>query len=141
MAPLSILPGRIRFESKYLIGKLYICRYMQEHIVSCSNGILEVAVNHRTGRILVKFDENQIGRRALTQHINQIIKEGEERATGDWCLSAEKKNSKIFFTNTTKHALMGVVAQAILPKPLNVLVPIAVKMMMTGRSLLPALQS
>ena len=134
MAPLSILPGRIRFESKYLIGKLHICRYMQEHIVSCSNGILEVAVNHRTGRILVKFDENQIDRRALTQHINQIIKEGEERATGDWCLSAEKKNSKIFLTSTAKHALMDVVAHVFLPKPLNVLVPIALNAVMTGRN-------
>ena len=134
MAPLSILPGRIRFESKHLIGKLHICRYMQEHIVSCSNGIIEVAVNHRTGRILVKFDENQIDRQALTQHINHIIKEGEEKVAGGWLISAEKKNSKIFFTNTTKHALMDVVAQVILPKPFNVLVPIALNAVMTGRN-------
>ncbi|MBM4066861.1 MAG: hypothetical protein FJ266_14710 [Planctomycetes bacterium] len=134
MAPLSILPGRIRFESKYLIGKLHICRYMQEHIVSCSNGIIEVAVNHRTGRILVKFDENRIDRQALTQHINHIVKEGEEKVAGGWLVSAEKKNSKIFFTNTTKHALMDVVAQMILPKPLNVLVPVALNAVMTGRN-------
>ena len=140
MAPLSILPGRIRFESQYLVGKLHICRYLQERILSYLKGLTEVTVNHRTGRILVGFDENQIDRQSLTQHINQIIKEGEERATDGRLLSVEKKNSKIFLTSAAKHALMEVVAHAILPKPLNVLVPIAVKTMMTGRSLLPALQ-
>ncbi|MCR4321822.1 MAG: hypothetical protein NUV74_15975 [Candidatus Brocadiaceae bacterium] len=140
MAPLSILPGRIRFESRYLVGKPHICRYLQERILSYLKGLTEVTVNHRTGRILVGFDENQIDKQTLTRHINHIIKEGEEKATGGWLLSAEKKNSKIFLPSATKHALMDVVAHAILPKPLNVLVPIAVKAMMTGRNLLPALQ-
>ena len=140
MAPLSILPGRIRFENRYLIGKPHICRYLQERIISYLKGLTEVTVNHRTGSVLVGFDENQIDRQTLTQHINQIIKKGEEKATDGWLLSVEKKNPKIFLTSATKHALMDVVAHVILPKPLNVLVPIAVKTMMTGRSLLPALQ-
>ena len=78
--------------------------------------------------------KNQIDRQSLTQHINHIIKEGEEKATGGWLLSVEKKNSKIFLTSTTKHALMDVVAHVFLPKPLNVLVPIALNAVMTGRN-------
>jgi len=140
MAPLSILPGRIRLENKHLIGKPHICRYLEERMINYLKGLIEVTVNHRTGRVLVEFDEKQIDRQSLTQHIHHIIKEGEEKATDGWLLSVEKKNSKIFLTSATKHALMDVVAHAILPKPLNVLIPIAVKAMMTGRNLLPALQ-
>jgi len=134
MAPLSILPGRIRFESRYLVGKPHLCRYLQERIISYLKGLTEVTVNHRTGRILVGFDENQIDRQTLTQHINQIIKEGEERTTDGRLLSVEKKNSKIFLTTTAKHALMDVFAHVVLPKPLNVLVPIALNAVMTGRN-------
>lgn len=134
MAPLSILPGRIRFESRYLVGKPHICWYLQERILSYLKGLTEVTVNHRTGRVLVGFDENQIDRQTLTQHINQIIKEGEERASGGWLLSAEKKNSKISLTSAIKHTLLDVVAHVVLPKPLNVLVPIALNAVMTGRN-------
>ena len=133
MAPLSILPGRIRFESRYLVGKPHICWYLQERIICYLKGLTEVTVNHRTGRILVGFDENQIDRQSLTQHINQIIKEGEERTTGDWWFSAEKKNSKPPVTKHALHALTDVIAHAILPKPLNALIPIAIKVAMIGR--------
>ena len=133
MAPLSILPGRIRFESKYLVGKLHICRYLEERIMSYLKGLAEITVNHKTGRILVKFDESQIDRQTLTQHINHIMKEGEEKATGDWWFSAVKKNSKPPITKHALHALMDVVAHAILPKPLNALIPIAIKVAMIGR--------
>ncbi|MBF8278108.1 MAG: hypothetical protein HW390_3181 [Candidatus Brocadiaceae bacterium] len=133
MAPLSIMPGRIRYESKYLVGKLHICRYLQERIINLK-GLTAVTVNHRTGRVLVEFDEKQIDRQSLTQHINHIIKEGEDKATGGWLLSVEKKNSKIFLTSTAKHAFMDVFAHVFLPKPLNVLVPIALNAVMTGRN-------
>ena len=132
MAPLSILPGRIRFESKYLVGKLHICRYLEERIMSYLKGLAEITVNHKTGRILVKFDENQIDRQTLTQHINHIMKEGEEKATGGW-FSAKEKNSKPPITRHALHALTDVVAHAILPKPLNALIPIAIKVAMIGR--------
>src|SRR5574337_628466 len=129
MAPLSILPGRIRFESQYLVGKPHICNYLQERIINLK-GLIEVTVNHRTGRLLVGFDEKQIDRQSLTQHINHIIKEGEEKATDGWWFSAEEKNSKPPITKHVLHALTDVVAHAILPKPLNALIPIAIKVAM-----------
>lgn len=127
MAPLSILPGRIRFESKYLIGKPHICKYLEERIINYLKELTEVTANHKTGRILVKFDEHQIDRQTLTRHINHIIKEGEEKATGGWWFSTEEKNSKPLITRHALHALTDVVAHAILPKPLNALIPIAIK--------------
>lgn len=127
MAPLSILPGRIRFESRYLVGKPHICTYLQQRIADYLKGLTEVTVNHKTGRILVKFDEHQIDRQTLTRHINHIMKEGEEKATGGWWFSAEEKNAKPPITRHALHALTDVVAHAILPKPLNALIPIAIK--------------
>lgn len=127
MAPLSILPGRIRFESRYLIGKPHICRYLKESIVNYLGGLKEVTANHKTGRILVRFDERQIDRQTLTQHINQIVKEGAEKAANSWRFSAEEKNSKPPVARHALHALTDVVAHAILPMPLNALIPMAIK--------------
>lgn len=135
MSPLSILPGRIRYENTYLMGKMYACRYLQECIISYLKGLVEVIVNHRTGRILVRFDEKQIDRQALIQYIDRTIQEckdcedHESRVTKG-SLFAEKAGSRVPFiniANIAKHPLVEAVAYAFLPKPLNMLVPIAIK--------------
>ncbi len=123
MALLSILPGRIRFESKYLIGKLHICRQMQEHMRNYEPGITEVTVNHRTGRILVKFDEKQVDRRVLVQYISHIIKEYRGKTTNN-CLPIKTRKPKLPVTDIVNHMLVEMVAHAFFPKPLNFLVPI-----------------
>lgn len=130
MAPLSILPGRIRFESTCLVGKLHTCRYLQKQIINYSKGLTEVTINHRTGRILIKFDEKQINRQILSQHINCIMKEcdgREDRCAKDGLSIIEEKSSKIKFSNIVKHPLVEAIAHAFLPKPLNILVPVAIK--------------
>ncbi|MDN3514355.1 MAG: hypothetical protein NG747_08150 [Candidatus Brocadia sp.] len=132
MAPLSILPGRIRFESQYLVGKPHVCEYLKEGIENYFGGITEVTANQKTGRILVKFDERQIDRKTLTQTINQIMKEGLEKAAGGWRFLAEEKKSKPPVTRHTLHALTDVIAHAILPMPLNALIPMVIKVA-TGR--------
>ncbi len=130
MAPLSILPGRVRFESQYLVGKPHICRYLQERIMDYLKGLTEVTVNHKTGRILVRFDEHQIDRHTITQHINHIMKEGEEKAADGWWFSVGEKDSIPPVTKHALQALAGMVVNAILPKPLNALIPIAMKVAM-----------
>lgn len=130
MAPLSVLPGRIRLESRCLVGKPHVCRYLEERILDYLKGLTEVKVNHKTGRILVRFDEHQIDRQTLTQHIRHIMKEGEEKAAGGWRFSSMGKNPKPSVTIHALHVLTDMVAQAILPKPLNALLPIAIKVAM-----------
>ncbi|TLD42906.1 MAG: hypothetical protein JETT_0806 [Candidatus Jettenia ecosi] len=141
MSPLSILPGRIRYENTYLMGKMYACRYLQECIINYLKGSVEVIVNHRTGRILVRFDEKQIDRQTLIQYINRTIQEckdcedSENRVTKG-SLFTEKKGSRgslIHIANVAKHPFVEAVAHAFLPKPLNILVPIAIKGIM-GRN-------
>ncbi|HQU31777.1 MAG: hypothetical protein HRU72_05220 [Planctomycetia bacterium] len=127
MAPLSILPGRIRFESQNLVGKSHICRYLKESIVAYLGGLTEVTVNHKTGRILVLFDERYIDRQTLTQYVSRVLKECAEKSADSWQFSAEEKNSKPPAARHALHALTDAVAHAILPMPLNALVPMAIK--------------
>lgn len=126
MALLSILPGRIRFESKYLVGRQHICRQMQDQIKQYKIGITEVAVNHRTGRILVKFDENQIDRGALVQYISATIKEYRGKIPKGR-LPVKMKKPKLPVTEIVNHTLMEMVAHVFFPKPFNFLIPIAMK--------------
>ncbi len=130
MAPLSILPGRIRLESQELVGKPHVCRYLQKHIMHYLHGLTEMTVNHKTGRILVRFDECQIDRQDLTQRIKQIMHEAVENASEDGQLSAVEKNSTPLVTRHALHAITDMVAHAIFPKPLNTLIPMAIKVTM-----------
>jgi len=73
MAPLSVLPGRIRFESPDIIGKFKASEYLAKEIEKL-DGVLEASVNHRTGRILVKFNESLADRITVTKNIKEILK-------------------------------------------------------------------
>lgn len=128
MALLSALPGRIRFENKHLIGRLHICGYMQEHVNNYVKGISEITANYRTGRVLVKFDEKRVDRQTIIQYIHHVTKEYREKMNSD-SLSLKKKNLKLPITTIINHPLMETVVRATFPKPLNVFVPMAMKVM------------
>lgn len=120
MSPLSVLPGRIRFESPDIIGQFKAHEYLVNEIEKL-NGVLKVSVNHRTGRILVKFNENLVDRRIMTEDIKEIIKNmpHEQLKTGFHDLQKTRE------VGLFKHALIDAVAHALLPKPLNIIVPLA----------------
>ncbi len=126
MALLSILPGRIRFEGRYLIGNVYACKQMQEHIGNFGPGIIEVKVNYKTGRILVMFDEKQADRKTLVQYISRAMKEYRGKTTKN-CLPVKTKRPKLPTTDIVNHILVDMVAHAFFPKPFNFLFPIAMK--------------
>lgn len=130
MAPLSILPGRMRLESQELVGKPHVCRYLQKHIIHYMNGLTEVTVNHITGRILVRFDERQIDRQDLTQRIRRIMHEALENVSEDGQSLAGEENAMSLTTRSALHAITDMVAHAIFPKPLNTLIPMAIKVTM-----------
>ncbi|MCC6345790.1 MAG: hypothetical protein IT388_01230 [Nitrospirales bacterium] len=127
MSPLSVLPGRIRFEDRSLIGKEYGCALFQRS-VSEINGVLDVSVNYRTGRILVLFDENRIDKRSLSSLIGALKESmaGELDKAGP--LSDVGKSAPV--PGGVAHAVIDMVAHALLPKPLNVLLPAAISTFM-----------
>ena len=125
MAPLSVLPGRVRFESQLIIGKVMDCRYLNEGISSIS-GVLDSSVNHRTGRILVRFNENLVDKETLIQRIKEIMESTPHKIDALELMPyhKERHSKHVLF-----QGLIGVVARAILPKPLNMLLPMAINVM------------
>ncbi|MGQ3685158.1 MAG: HMA2 domain-containing protein [Candidatus Loosdrechtia sp.] len=129
MSPLSVLPGRIRFECTCLVGRPGICKYLQNQIKNFSGSITEVMINYRTGRILVKFDEKRIDRQSLSGHINNMLGKynGSEVSEIREGLLAEGKGKKATFLNVVKHPLVEAVTRVFLPKPFNILIPVAIQ--------------
>ena len=126
MAPLSIIPGRVRYETPLLIRQQQLCRHFERKIMAIDE-VLEVSASHRTGRILVKFDENRIARHDLTAQIEKALikSEGvEDIPVESDCLPKSKRTDQQ--KGNTSHLLLDAVAHAILPKPFDILVPAAV---------------
>lgn len=72
MAPLSILPGRVRFEDERLIGNKQLSRHLETRIAALS-GVHHVSATYRTGRILVEFNEFQITQDDLASCITEAL--------------------------------------------------------------------
>ena len=129
MAPLSVLPGRVRFESQLIIGKVMDCRYLNEGISSIS-GVLDSSVNHRTGRILIRFNESIIDKEALIQRIKEIMKFMPHKIDAPEFVSYHREwHSRDIAKHVLPQTLIDVVAHAVLPKPLNLLLPVAINAM------------
>lgn len=126
MAPLSVVPGRIRFESSRLVGQPQACSALEGRIAGLA-GVREVSVNHRTGRILVRFDEGRSDRLSLTRSIavlEESLAAGRETLPPLPVPATAKAAPHLL-----GHALVDAIAHVMLPKPLNVLVPLALHSM------------
>ncbi len=129
MAPLSVLPGRVRFESQLIIGKIMKSRYLNEGISSI-NGVLDSSVNYRTGRMLIRFNENLIDKETLTQRVKEIMEFMPHKADTLELVSYHRQwHSKSITKHILPQTLIDIVAHAILPKPLNLLLPVAINAM------------
>lgn len=129
MAPLSILPGRIRLEAPQLTGRPQACRCLERQLAGL-DGVQEAAVNFRTGRMLVRFDETAIQREALLPQMAQALAAA-DRDDADhpvWNDVAEKPVSGKdgFSSQVARHLLVDAVTHALLPGPLGLLLPTAV---------------
>lgn len=122
MAPVSVLPGRVRIDVPALVGQRDRARAMERWIRD-GRGIFEVSANHRTGRILVRFDELTTSRMLVSRRIEEgLAGQGiEKQGAGSGPRRGRKKLSSRF----ARHALFDVVAHAVLPAPLNLLLPAA----------------
>lgn len=123
MAPLSVLPGRIRFESHIIVGKERDCKYLAECIKNI-DGVIEASANHRTGRVLARFDEDILDRSSLTLKIQLLIESLPKDSASFGASSMGSASGGI-----VGHAIIDAVAHLMLPKPLNILLPVALNVM------------
>lgn len=124
MTPLSILPGRIRFENPSLTGHVNYCHNLQKQIADL-DGVIEASVNHRTGRILVRFDETFLNHDSLMLYFNHILNLMEFLPMEKVIPNASVFNIKGGLPIGIKYSLIDIVSHAVLPKPFNILLHIA----------------
>lgn len=138
MAPLSAIPGRIRLESRELIGKGYCCTALTNKI-NAVKGVKETDINPRTGRILIIFDDLRIKSDDLIIKVNEFLNEiksdsslktympleiGDVNKTPHLNAGTNKnknKNEKRI-GNAFIHAAVDIAGHALLPKPFLFLV-------------------
>jgi hypothetical protein len=126
VSTVSKLPGRLRFEIKELFNKKRHCGVLELKILEIK-GVMETEANHRTGRLLVVFKEEVIDSHELASRIREILDEMVDgRDTGYETQKAKRKDS---ISSGIMRAVIAIAVRMLIPKPFNVLLPIAVNAM------------
>jgi hypothetical protein len=121
-----MLPGRLRLEIAELVNQRYRCRALKLKLLEI-NGVLQAEANHRTGRLLVVFDEALLGACELLLRIERILAEKVEDTHNEYQLRGEA-GSKIL-AGSLVHAVLDMAGQMLIPKPFNRLLPLAANVM------------
>ena len=126
MAPLSVLPGRLRFEANGLIGNREGCLLLEESICSVQ-GVSEASASHRTGRVLVRFDESLVTRGEIEEHLGLALQEVAARKGGGSESGPVRRGSLNRGPSSpgVGHFIMEMALHAFLPAPLDFLLPMA----------------
>lgn len=123
MAPVSVLPGRLRFECESIRNRRQMCSLLECRVRNCA-GVREVTANFRTGRILVRFDEQVVDRVRLAGEIEVLLNAPAstlEEASAVRARGAADEGAAS--SQVARHLLFELVTHAILPGPLALLVP------------------
>jgi copper chaperone CopZ len=127
MSIVSAIPGRLRLESRDLVNKLFLCRLINNKIKE-TNGVISIEVNHRTGRVLIEFDELIVSSKELFEMVRAIVEKSNGVADLSLLPIHISPNGK-GINNTLIHAVIDIAVHVVMPKPLGVLLPIAINAM------------
>jgi hypothetical protein len=125
MAPLSIVPGRVRYEISSLVGKKNLCGAFEE-AVTATPGVIAVSASHHTGRLLIKYDASMLSPIDLAALLTSLLARLEEEGARPAGIPLGRKTSGgAKSSRRTGHLFLDVVAHALLPRPFDFLVPTA----------------
>lgn len=129
MAPLSILPGRTRFHAAELQGRAVACQRFEDEIARIE-GITEATANHRTGRVLVRFDETVLNRNLVFGKIVEALSAAEKPVDSEKAAPSSRQapaagGAGKGHSGIGRHVLREAVTQILLPSPLDLLLPTA----------------
>lgn len=126
MAPLSVLPGRVRFEASCLLGCKEGCHLLEERMLAMP-GVIEASASHRTGTVLVRFDEGLVSRSEIEGFVKKAL--AAAAAPGERTSKAlpllRKSPASGVSSSPAGHFFMEVALHALLPAPLDFLLPVA----------------
>jgi len=138
MAPVSVTPGRLRLESRELIGKNYYCSLLVGKI-NAIEGVIRSDVNPRTGRMLIIFNASCIESKVLIEEIDNILGEIKtetdsshviETYYGSSCSRCANNQGNEKMKRVAIRAAVDIASHFLLPKPFRVLGPIAANAIM-----------
>ena len=124
MSPLSVLPGRVRFETSRLVGCKEESALFEESIL-CAQGVIEASVSHRTGRVLVRFDESQVSHGEIEDHVGKALQAATAPGAREQALRVPRREPAGESSFHAGHFLMELAVHALLPAPLDLLLPAA----------------
>ena len=126
MAPLSVLPGRMRFEANSLIGNKEGCLLLEDSILSVP-GVSEASASHRTGRVLVRFDDGLVSRHEIEDHLGRALQAATVQKERGIKLPQARRStpSRDASSSGVGHFVMEMALHAFLPAPLDLLLPMA----------------
>ena len=90
-------------------------------------GVMEASANHRTGRVLVRFDEKAINRAELDSCLRKALEAAEESTERQAGLPPQTTGGAGLFP--TGRILMEMAVHALLPAPLDLILPAAMSML------------
>lgn len=118
MAPLSILPGRVRYADSRLLGNEPLVVHL-ENSLGLMPGIELVSASHRTGSILVEFNEAAVDRERIAGRISSLLAEAEPVPATMVRAAAAQRTS----LTTPGRIIADMALHLILPAPLDLLLP------------------
>ena len=124
MAPLSVLPGRLRFEAKCLISNGAGCDLLEKSLLSL-RGVTEISSSHRTGRILIKFDEDVVSSAAVEEQLSEALRSAGQQKQQALQNMGSRRGSARGDASGVGHFVMEMALHAFLPAPLDLLLPAA----------------
>ena len=126
MAPLSVLPGRLRFQTNSLIGSKERCLLLEDGIFSVP-GVSEASASHRTGTILVKYDESVVTRSEIEGHLGRALQDVVMHKEGGAGVPRVRRSapSQAAPSSGVGHFVMEMALHAFLPAPLDLFLPTA----------------
>ena len=125
MAPLSVLPGRLRYEAATLIGNQEGCHLVEDALGSLP-GVKEASASHRTGRILVLFSEEIVPRIEVEARLHEAVKAAAGAKREGATIPQLRRNAASREASSGMgHFVMEMALHAFLPGPLDLLLPAA----------------
>jgi len=126
MAPVSAVPGRVRFETNRLLGRSRDCLMIEEALHKLP-GVLEASVSHRTGRILVRFDVGRVTQGEIEAELASVLRSALEAEPAEAAHLPVRHRSVAGDDSNfhVGHVAMDMLLHALLPAPLDLLLPAA----------------
>lgn len=124
MAPLSVLPGRVRFEAGILTGSEEGCDFVEGKMISLE-GVIEASASHRTGRVLVRYDESLVTRSDIEGHMRSALQAVATPGEKEAMVKSHRRRTSSRGVSGTGSFLMEMALHALIPAPLDLLFPAA----------------